>query len=102
MIFSDPRLAASKQNTPWVYVAASAKRLSGGLITAKKRGLAAPDPRSKLMFSESRAGAAAVPQTLVTTKLRAPRTRPNLVARSRLHEALDQGEERRLTLVSAP
>jgi ATP/maltotriose-dependent transcriptional regulator MalT len=43
-----------------------------------------------------------VPQTLVTTKLHAPRTRPNLVARSRLHEALDRGEERKLTLVSAP
>jgi LuxR family transcriptional regulator, maltose regulon positive regulatory protein len=43
-----------------------------------------------------------VPQTLVTTKLRAPRTRPNLVARQRLHEALDRGEERKLTLVSAP
>src|SRR5918997_6650375 len=67
-----------------------------------KLGLAAPDPRSKLTFRESRVGAIAVPQTLVTTKLRAPRTRPNLVARPRLHEALDQGEERKLTLVSAP
>jgi ATP/maltotriose-dependent transcriptional regulator MalT len=54
------------------------------------------------MFRESRVGAVAVPQTLVTTKLRAPRTRPNLVARPRLHEALDRGEERKLTLVSAP
>jgi LuxR family maltose regulon positive regulatory protein len=43
-----------------------------------------------------------VPQTLVTTKLRAPRTRPNLVERPRLHEALDRGEGRKLTLVSAP
>ena len=43
-----------------------------------------------------------MPQTLVTTKLRVPRTRPNLVARPRLHEALDGGEERKLTLVSAP
>lgn len=43
-----------------------------------------------------------MPQTLVTTKLRAPRTRPNLVERPRLHEALDRGEERKLTLVSAP
>jgi LuxR family transcriptional regulator, maltose regulon positive regulatory protein len=72
------------------------------LITAKKCGLAATDPRSKLMFRESRVGAATVPQTLVTTKLRAPRTRPNLVERPRLHKALDGGEERKLTLVSAP
>ena len=43
-----------------------------------------------------------MPQTLVTTKLRAPRRRPNLVARPRLHEALDRGEERKLALVSAP
>src|SRR5918998_1301804 len=99
---SDPRLAAGKQHTPRVYVATSTKRLNGGLITAKKRGLAAPDPRSKLTFRENRVGAAAVPQTLVTTKLRAPGTRPNLVARPRLHEALDRGEERKLTLVSAP
>jgi LuxR family maltose regulon positive regulatory protein len=54
------------------------------------------------MFRENRVGAAAVPRTLVTTKLRAPRTRANLVARTRLHEALDRGEERKLTLVSAP
>jgi LuxR family maltose regulon positive regulatory protein len=64
--------------------------------------LVAPDPRSKLMFRENRVGAAAVPQTPVTTKLRVPSTRPNLVARPRLHERLDQGEERKLTLVSAP
>jgi LuxR family transcriptional regulator, maltose regulon positive regulatory protein len=43
-----------------------------------------------------------VHQALVTTKLRAPRTRPNLVARPRLCEALDQGDGCRLTLVSAP
>jgi LuxR family maltose regulon positive regulatory protein len=54
------------------------------------------------MFRENRVGAAAVPQTPVTTKLRVPSTRPNLVARPRLHERLDQGEERKLTLVSAP
>src|ERR671910_945603 len=54
------------------------------------------------MLRAPRAGAPAVPQTLVTTKLRAPRTRPNLVARPRLHEALDRGEGRKLTLVSAP
>ena len=35
---SDPRLAAGKQHTPRVYVAVSAKRLNGGLTTAKKRG----------------------------------------------------------------
>src|SRR3712207_5137021 len=54
------------------------------------------------MFRESRVGAVAVPQTLVTTKLRSPRTRPNLVERPRLHEALDRGEGRKLTLVCAP
>jgi LuxR family transcriptional regulator, maltose regulon positive regulatory protein len=43
-----------------------------------------------------------VPQVLVTTKLRPPRTRPRLVARPRLHEALAADEGRRLTLVSAP
>jgi LuxR family maltose regulon positive regulatory protein len=43
-----------------------------------------------------------MPQTLVTTKLRAPRPRPNLVARPRLSEALVTGEGRTLTLVSAP
>jgi LuxR family transcriptional regulator, maltose regulon positive regulatory protein len=43
-----------------------------------------------------------VRQALVTTKLRAPRTRPNLVERPRLREALVRNEGRRLTLVSAP
>ena len=43
-----------------------------------------------------------MPQALLTTKLRTPRTRPNLVERPRLHEALDRGEGRALTLVSAP
>ena len=43
-----------------------------------------------------------MPQTLVTTKLRVPRTRPNLVERQRLHEVLDRGEGRKLTLVCAP
>jgi LuxR family maltose regulon positive regulatory protein len=43
-----------------------------------------------------------VSQALVTTKLRAPRTRPNLVARSRLREILSRSEGRTLTLVSAP
>jgi LuxR family transcriptional regulator, maltose regulon positive regulatory protein len=43
-----------------------------------------------------------VPHALVTTKLRIPRTRPNVVARPRLREALALGEGRRLTLVSAP
>ena len=42
-----------------------------------------------------------MPQALLTTKLRAPRTRPNLVERPRLREAL-AAEARRLTLVSAP
>jgi LuxR family transcriptional regulator, maltose regulon positive regulatory protein len=41
-------------------------------------------------------------QALVTTKLRVPRTRPTLVARPRLREALAIGEGRSLTLVSAP
>ena len=39
---------------------------------------------------------------LITTKLRPPRTRANLVARPRLREALDRGEGFALTLVSAP
>jgi LuxR family maltose regulon positive regulatory protein len=43
-----------------------------------------------------------VSRTLVTTKLRTPRTRPKLVERPRLHKALDLGRERKLTLVSAP
>ena len=43
-----------------------------------------------------------MPQALVTTKLRAPRPRPNLVARPRLSEALATVEGRILTLVSAP
>ncbi len=43
-----------------------------------------------------------MPHALLTTKLRAPRTRPNLVARLRLREALAAGAGRTLTLVSAP
>ena len=43
-----------------------------------------------------------MPQTLVKTRLHAPRTRPNLVERPRLHKILDRGEGRKLTLVSAP
>jgi LuxR family maltose regulon positive regulatory protein len=43
-----------------------------------------------------------VPQALVTTKLRPPKTRPKLVARPRLREALAAGEGRPLTLVSSP
>ena len=43
---------------------------------------------SKIMFEERRVGAATLPQALVTTKLRAPRTRPNLVDRPRLREVL--------------
>ncbi len=43
-----------------------------------------------------------MPQTLVKTKLRVPKTRPNLVERPRLHELLGRGEGRKLTLVSAP
>ena len=41
-------------------------------------------------------------QTLLTTKVRAPKSRPNLVERPRLREALAREEGRRLTLVSAP
>jgi LuxR family maltose regulon positive regulatory protein len=43
-----------------------------------------------------------VTEALVTTKVRAPRTRPKLVARPRLREALAGGEGRKLTLISAP
>ena len=41
-------------------------------------------------------------RTPVTTKLRTPKTRTNLVARPRLREALGWNEGRKLTLVSAP
>ncbi|HEX2183238.1 MAG TPA: LuxR C-terminal-related transcriptional regulator [Rubrobacteraceae bacterium] len=44
----------------------------------------------------------AVPQELVTTKLRPPRTRPKLVARPRLRGVLANTNGRRLTLLSAP
>jgi LuxR family maltose regulon positive regulatory protein len=54
------------------------------------------------VLKRNRVGADAVPQTLVTTKLRAPRPRSNLVARPRLLQALTLGERRRLTLVSVP
>jgi LuxR family maltose regulon positive regulatory protein len=43
-----------------------------------------------------------VSQALLTTKLRAPRVRPNLVARPRLRDVLAAGEGSVLTLVSAP
>src|SRR5918998_51543 len=56
--------------------------------------------RSKLLSGKNRARPIVVPQTLVTTKLRAPKTRPNLVAR--LRESLAAAEERKLTLVSTP
>ena len=43
-----------------------------------------------------------MPDALVTTKVRVPRTRKELVPRPRLREALVRNEGRRLTLVSAP
>jgi LuxR family maltose regulon positive regulatory protein len=43
-----------------------------------------------------------MPDALVTTKVRVPRTRPELVPRPRLLEALVRYQGRRLTLVSAP
>jgi LuxR family maltose regulon positive regulatory protein len=43
-----------------------------------------------------------VPDALVTTKVRVPRTRTELVPRPRLRETLVRNEGRRLTLVSAP
>jgi LuxR family transcriptional regulator, maltose regulon positive regulatory protein len=64
--------------------------------------LAAMPLRSMLVLRKTRVGVAAVAHPLVMTKLRVPKTRPNLVARSRLREILDAGEESRLTLVSAP
>jgi LuxR family maltose regulon positive regulatory protein len=42
------------------------------------------------------------PAPPLTTKLRVPRVRSNLVARPRLTEWLNQGLRRKLTLVSAP
>src|SRR5829696_7476119 len=43
-----------------------------------------------------------MPDAIVTTKVRVPRTRTELVPRPRLREALVRYEGRRLTLVSAP
>ena len=43
-----------------------------------------------------------MPDALVTTKVRVPRTRTELVPRPRLRETLVRNEGRRLTLVSAP
>src|SRR3712207_770206 len=43
-----------------------------------------------------------MPDAIVTTKVRVPRTRTDLVPRPRLREALVRYEGRRLTLVSAP
>ncbi len=43
-----------------------------------------------------------MPRTLVATKLRPPRMRPNFVARPRLREVLARNEGRTLTLLSAP
>jgi LuxR family maltose regulon positive regulatory protein len=43
-----------------------------------------------------------MPDALVTTKVRVPRTRPELVPRPRLREVLVRYEGRKLTLVSAP
>jgi LuxR family transcriptional regulator, maltose regulon positive regulatory protein len=54
------------------------------------------------VFEETRVGAAILPQALVTTKVRAPRTRPNLVTRPRLREAIARNEVCPLTLLSAP
>jgi LuxR family transcriptional regulator, maltose regulon positive regulatory protein len=52
--------------------------------------------------TETRVGAAILTQALVTTKVRAPRTRPNLVTRPRLREAIARNEVCPLTLLSAP
>ena len=43
-----------------------------------------------------------MPETLLTTKLFIPPTRPELVPRQRLVEQLDSGMHRKLTLISAP
>jgi LuxR family maltose regulon positive regulatory protein len=43
-----------------------------------------------------------VTSSLLATKLHAPRRRRNIVARSRLTDALQRGDDARLTLVSAP
>lgn len=42
------------------------------------------------------------PNILLTTKLRVPLVRPNLVSRPRLVELVDRGLSSRLTLISAP
>jgi LuxR family maltose regulon positive regulatory protein len=77
-----------------------ALRLSGearaAFVSAAREPAARPNPEP--------AGRprGAVPQALLTTKLRPPRRRPTLVARPRLLEAIACGEGRRLTLVSGP
>ena len=43
-----------------------------------------------------------MPRALITTKLSAPRARPNVVARPRLREVLSADDGRKLTLISAP
>lgn len=58
--------------------------------------------RRRLYLDRTRAGAATVLHAVVTTKLRPPPARPNLVVRTRLREALARHEGRKLTLVSAP
>jgi LuxR family maltose regulon positive regulatory protein len=67
-----------------------------------KRGFVPAFPRSKLASRNSLAGPTAVPQALLTTKLHAPRVRPDLVARPRLRDTLATSAGRRMTLVSAP
>ena len=47
-------------------------------------------------------GTAAEPFTLLRTKLHKPQVRPDWVRRPRLVERLNQGLDRKLTLVSAP
>jgi LuxR family maltose regulon positive regulatory protein len=54
------------------------------------------------LFRKNQTGPTVVTHTLVTTKLRVPKSRSNLVARPRLRQALGWNEGRKLTLVSAP
>ena len=59
---------------------------------------ASPEPTGRSLQDESQSG----PLSLIAPKLSIPRARPNCVVRSRLIERLDQGRERKLTLISAP
>lgn len=73
---------------------------------SKRRVARMPNPAGTglKLYPEGTSGAprSKMPRALITTKLSAPRGRPNVVARPRLLEALRANDGRRLTLLSAP